>query len=405
MVRWKRLGTTNQIMIMLVIGMIVGLYFGESIAPIKTIGDIFLRLIQMSVVLLVMGAVIEAVGSLTPKDLGKLGLKTLAWFMFSTLLASAFGIIFALLLQPGKGLSLAETTSQITPAPNMTISELIIDFFPTNILKSMAEANMIQVIIFAAIFGIAVSIINKEMGSSSFLTGVKEFNKIIIKMVTLIMGLAPFGVFALIAWVTGTIGFKVILPLGKFLLTFGIATLAFLIVWFIFVGMYTKISPFLIAKRMKQMLLVAFTTTSSAITLPVAMADAESQLGISKKITKLVLPLGLALNSNGLATFLAVACITLSQVYGLPTDIYAISNIVLLATLATLGTVVVPGGGLVALAIVVPSMGIPVEGIALLAGIDWFSGMFRTLSNVAGDTTIALLIAKDENGINRDILS
>ncbi|WP_314067330.1 dicarboxylate/amino acid:cation symporter [uncultured Vagococcus sp.] len=401
---WRRLGTTNQIMVMLVAGIIVGLSVGEAVAPIKVVGDIFLRLIQMSVVLLVMGAVIEAVGSLSPKDLGKLGLKSLAWFMFSTIIAAAVGIVFSLFINPGKGLSLVSGAETITP-PNTQIDEMIIEFFPTNVITSMAEGNMIQVIIFAILFGIALSFVQKEQGDSKLLTLLQEFNKIIIQMVTFIMTLAPFGVFALITWVTGTIGFKVILPLGKFLLTFGLATLFFLFIWFVFVGFYVKVSPLLILSRMKRILIVAFTTTSSAITLPVEMEDAESKLGISKKITKLVLPLGLALNSNGLATFLAVACITLSQVYGLPTNPSSIISIILLSTLATLGTVVVPGGGLVALAIVVPSMGIPVEGIALLAGIDWFSGMFRTVSNVAGDTTIALMVAKDENEIDRNILS
>lgn len=402
---WKRLGTTNQIMVMLVAGVIVGLSVGEAVAPIKVVGDIFLRLIQMSVVLLVMGAVIEAVGSLSPKDLGKLGLKSLAWFMFSTVIAAAVGIIFSLLINPGKGLSLVSKTAETISVPDTAIDEMIVDFFPLNVIKSMAEGNMIQVIVFAILFGIALSFVQKEQGESKLLSLLKEFNKIIIQMVTFIMALAPFGVFALITWVTGTIGFKVILPLGKFLLTFGLATVFFLVFWFIFVGLYVKVSPLLILSRMKRILIVAFTTTSSAITLPIEMEDAETKLGISKKITKLVLPLGLALNSNGLATFLAVACITLSQVYGLPTNLSSIISIVILSTLATLGTVVVPGGGLVALAIVVPSMGIPVEGIALLAGIDWFSGMFRTLSNVAGDTTIALMVAKDENEIDRNILS
>ncbi|MBP1040795.1 dicarboxylate/amino acid:cation symporter [Vagococcus sp. BWB3-3] len=402
---WKQLGTTNQIMIMLVVGVVVGLSVGEAVAPIKMVGDVFLRLIQMSVVLLVMGAVVEAVGSLSPKDLGKLGVKSLAWFMFSTVIAAAVGIIFSLLLNPGKGLTLDTQTSNAISVPDTTINDLVVDFFPTNVIKSMAEGNMIQVIIFAILFGIALSFIQKEQGNSKLLDLLKEFNKIIIQMVTFIMVLAPFGVFALITWVTGTIGVKVILPLGKFLLTFGLATVFFLVIWFIFVGLYVKVSPLLIFKRMKRILIVAFTTTSSAIALPVEMEDAELKLGISKRISKLVLPLGLALNSNGLATFLAVACITLSQVYGLPINLSTIISIVLLSTLATLGTVVVPGGGLVALAIVVPSMGIPVEGIALLAGIDWFSGMFRTLSNVAGDTTIALMIAKDENEIDRNILS
>ena len=402
---WKRLGTTNQIMVMLVAGIIVGLLVGEAVAPIKVLGDIFLRLVQMSVVLLVMGAVIEAVGSLAPKDLDKLGIKSLAWFMLSTLIAAAVGIGFALLINPGKGLSLANQTASDIVTPTLRIDEMIVDLFPSNIIESMAEANMIQVIVFALLFGIALSFVQSENKTSKLLELIKEFNKIMIQMVTFIMVLAPFGVFALITWVTGTIGFKVILPLGKFLLTLGLATFFFLLIWFIFVGLYVKVSPLLIAKRMKRILIVAFTTTSSAITLPIEMEDAEKELGISKKITNLVLPLGLALNSNGLATFLAIACITLSQVYGLATDLSSIISIVILSTLATLGTVVVPGGGLVALAIVVPSMGIPIEGIALLAGIDWFSGMFRTISNVAGDTTVALLVAKDENEIDRQILS
>ena len=400
----KKMNMTNQIMIAMVLGIVVGLAVGPSIEPIKIFGDIFLSLIQMSVVVLVMGAVIEAVGDLDAKGLGKLGLKMAIWFMASTFLAAALGIILGYLIQPGTGVE-AQLSGTVVETSNSSLSEIILGFFPTNIIESMANANMIQVIVFAVLFGLSISIVSTKMDVSILKTGIKQFNVIILQIVKMIMVMAPLGIFSLLAWVTGTIGIAVIIPLIKFLAAMAIGTIVFLILWIIITAAYVKVNPLTLGKKLSNMTLVAFTTTSSAIALPTKMEDQEVKLGISKRISRLVGPLGMALNSNGLALYLSLAAITLAQFYEVNFTLTDMLQIVVLSTLACLGTVVVPGGGLVALAIVIPSLGLPTESIALLAGIDWFSGMFRTVLNVDADATIAMILAYDEKELDYSIFN
>ncbi|SKC92580.1 dicarboxylate/amino acid:cation symporter [Maledivibacter halophilus] len=400
----NKLSMTNQIMIAMIAGMVVGLIIGPSIAPIKVIGDIFLRLIQMSVVVLIMGAVIEAVGSLNPKELGKLGGKIFAWFMGLTALAAALGIGLGYIIKPGSGLNIDMGKSAIA-ASEQKITDMIVGFFPSNIIESMAKANMIQVIVFSILFGLSLSIIGKQKKDNVILSFISNFNVAILNVVKMVMKLAPLGIFALLAWVTGTIGLKVIIPLAKFLAAMGIGTIVYMIFLIIMSSTYVKVSPAKLAKKLWKMTVVAFTTTSSAITLPTKMEDSEVKIGVSKRISRLVNPLGMALNSNGLSLYLALACITLAQFYGLDMSIAELIKIVVLSSLSCLGTVVVPGGGLVALAIVLPSMGLPPESIALLAGIDWFSGMFRTVLNVDGDALVSMMIAADEKELDYDIFN
>lgn len=391
---------TNQILLATILGIILGLIFHEQIVFLKVVGDVFLRLIQMSVVILIMGAVVEAVGSLDPKTLGGIGLKVMLWFIGSTILAAGIGVGMGLLVKPGADVVIANLdVEQITYNSSGSLSEIILEFFPSNIIESMANANMIQVIVFALLFGLALSLTAKKK-SQSVLEFVVSFNHVILKMVTLVMKLAPIGIFCLVAPMIGTVGVEVLLTLTKFLLTLGIASILFLILWLLLTAVYCRIPFFSLCKKMWRMSVVAFTTTSSAVTLPIQLEDSEEKLGISNRISKLVLPLGMTLNSNGLALFLSIAIITFAQFYGINLALPDLIQVVILSTLACLGTVVVPGGGLVALATVMPMIGLPTESIAILAGIDWFSGMFRTLLNVDADTTVALIIAKDEGELD-----
>ncbi|MDR7855287.1 dicarboxylate/amino acid:cation symporter [Tissierella sp.] len=400
----KKLSTIKQILMAMIIGMIAGLLLGDNAKYLKILGDIFLRLIQMSVVILIMGAVIESVGNLDTKDLGKLGVKMMFWFMITTILSGVIGVSLGSFLKPGSGITL-EAKGAIVEQPVQELGQLIVDFFPTNVINSMASGNMIQVIVFAVLFGATLSTLREKKISNVILEWVKDLNVVIINMISKIMVIAPFGIGALLAYTTGTIGLSVILPLIKFLILLGIGTIIHLIITITFTAMYCKVSPLTIARKLTNMTMMAFTTTSSAVTLPIKMKDSEEKLGVSSRISNLVNPLAMTLNSNGLAMFLTLACITVAQIYNIEIGITDIIRIITLSTLACLGTVVVPGGGLVALTIVIPSIGLPLEGIVLLSGIDWFSGMFRTVLNVDIDALISMLIAKDVNELNYDILN
>lgn len=400
----KNISMSKQILIATFLGILLGIIFKDKISGIKILGDIFLRLVTMSVVLLIMGAVIEAVGNLDYHELGKLGAKMFFWFMFTTFLAATLGMVMGRIFISGKIIGISSGSYAIK-AVDKSLYDIVLDFFPTNIFSSMVNSNMIQIIIFSVMFGVALSIWRTNHKDCQLLVMLKEFNEIILKMISIIMKVAPIGICAMVAYTTGSVGFKVILPLIKFLLIFIIGSCSYLILVIILVSLYCKASPIRVANKLIRMTVFAFTTTSSAITLPIQMEDSENKLGISKKVSRLVNPLGMTLNSNGLAMYLSFSCVMIAQFYGIQMSMMDMIKIVVLSTLACLGTVAVPGGGLVALTMVVPSLGLPVESIALLSGIDWFSGMFRTVLNVDIDVLIAMIIAKDEKELDYQILN
>ncbi|MGY5340302.1 dicarboxylate/amino acid:cation symporter [Levilactobacillus spicheri] len=395
----KRLSLTSQIMLGMVGGILIGLLFGPQIAGIKILGDIFLRLIQMTVVLLIFGAVIEAIAGLESQALGKLGLKTALWFLITTVIAAVIGLVMG---RSGAGITLATVQHQaatVKTSPDLTTT--ILNFFPQNIFAALSAGNVIQVIVFAILFGIVLNRANQDHEFDNVLLLIRQINQLATKLVMFIMRLAPVGIGALMVGVVANSGAAALLPLLKFLIVYGFSTVLFLAVLFLLISWYAKVPLGGLLHGFSRIMLVALTTTSSAVSLPIEMQDAHERLGVSHRINQLVLPLGMALNSNGLAMCLALVCAMVTQLYNIQLSLGLMVQIVSLAVLACLGTVVVPGGGLVALAIIIPTLGLPTESIALLAGIDWFSGMFRTVANVVGDTTTTIAIASDEDELNR----
>ncbi|MDU1980465.1 MAG: dicarboxylate/amino acid:cation symporter [Enterococcus casseliflavus] len=403
--RSLKISLTNQIMIATVLGIFWGVSFPGLGDQMQLVGDFFLRLIQMSVVVLVMGSVIEAVGGLDPRELGGMGGKVFLWFTGSTLVAAIFGLLFALILKPGAGLDQSLLQSTETALSTSSMEEVILNFVPLNIIQAMVEQNMIQVIIFSLFFGLALSLIKHEKKNQLFLDMISSFNNILIKMVSMIMKLAPIGIFGLVASLVEDTGIRVLGMLASFLLTLATASLLFLFLWFLLTSLYCKVPLFRLIKNMWRLSVVSFTTTSSAVSLPFQMEDGKERFGISDRINKLVMPLGMTLNSNGLSLFLALAIVTVAQAYQIQLSWGDLLQVVLLSSLACLGTIVVPGGGLVTLATVLPMLGLPNESIALLAGIDWFSGMFRTLLNVDPDVTVALIVAHDEGELDHAVFN
>lgn len=398
-----RNNTTLQIFLAMMLGIVAGLVLPELMVELKFIGDIFLRLIQMGIILLVMGSVIEAIGSLQRKEIGNLGIKALFGFAFTTITAAVIGIIIANIMQPGAGIVYNEELTTSIKATDKTIAQIITDFFPSNIISSIGSGSTIQVIVFAILAGLASSIISESNPNNTFLNNIKSLNEILLQVIKLVMKIAPLGIFCLLGWVIGYYGIQVILPLFKFLLAFAIGMTLILAVFIFITATVVKVSPLKLSKKLLRMGVMAFTTTSSAITLPTKMADAEERIGVSKRVSRLINPLGMSLNSDGLAIYLALSCLTIAQFFNIEMSIQQQFIVVIMSTLATLGTVTVPGGGLVALAIVLPTVGLPIEGVALLAGIDWFSGMFRTVLNVIDDVLVALLVAHSENEFDREI--
>ncbi|WP_066893551.1 dicarboxylate/amino acid:cation symporter [Clostridium nigeriense] len=401
----KKLNMTYKIMIAMILGVIVGTIGREKVEGIKILGDVFLRLIQMSIIFLVMGQIIEAVGNLNPKELGKQGIKVISIFFATSVLAAIVGIIFAFIFKPGMGLKISSISNidAFKDAKIGTISELFLGFFSSNIVKSMSDGVIVQVIIFAILFGLALSFYRSENTESKLISIISEFNNVILKMISLIMKIAPIGIFSLITSTIGQNGIDVVIPLSKYILIYALATLIYLLIFFVISASYCKINLISLIKGMFGISVMALATTSSAVTLPTEMKDAKEKLGISENVNKLVLPLGMSLNSNGSAMHMAFTIITISQIYNITYSPSQYAYIAILATLISLANAVVPGAGLISLAIIVPQLGLPLEAVAIFAGVEWFVGMLRTILNVDSDTLTALIVAKGSNDIDYSV--
>lgn len=232
-----------------------------------------------------------------------------------------------------------------------------------------------------------------------------DFNEVILTIIRYVMITAPIGIFALISSTISNLGVQIILPLLKYLTVYAFATLLFLLLWILFITLYARVNPLRLVKNMKNMSVTALATTSSAITLPVAMDETRNKLGLSDRITNLVLPLGMSLNSNGSAMHMAITVTAISQMYNIEFGVQQIFYAAIAATFISLGNAVVPGAGLVSLAIIVPQMGLPIESIAIFAGVEWFVGMLRTILNVNSDVYTAIVVAKSVDELDYDIFN
>lgn len=400
----KKIGMTAQILIATLLGILLGIVFGDRLQTVRIVGDVFLRLIQMNIVLLVLGHVVEAVGGIHPRELGKLGAKTFAIFLTSSLLAACWGVLMGSVFRPGSGLDLdASGVGETASAQVRSVSDAILGFIPTNIVESMAQGTVVHVILFGILFGIAAGAVADKQADHGLLNLVRLFNKTIIRLVSMIMKAAPLGICALLASTVGRLGIRIILPLAKYLAVYALATLVFLTAWMLLVSARCGVRFLRLVRNMSGISMMALATTSSAVTLPTTLKDSQEKMGISKRLCQFILPLGMSLNCNGAAMHMAITIVTISQIYGVVYEPGEIAYIIVLATLSSMANAVVPGAGLVSLTIVVPAMGLPLESIALFASVDWFVGMLRTILNVDADVFTAMLIARKEGELDKSI--
>lgn len=376
---------------------------------IKPIGTIFIRLLMMVAIPLVFASLVVGVASLGDlRKVGRIGAKTIGLYLGTTAMAITIGLTLVNAMQPGTRLD-AESRERLTVEFQGQVQEKIqaevavdvVDMFvrmvATNPIQAMSNGDMLAIIFFALMVGISLTMISREKSSPviAFFDGISDM---MIKMVELIMKIAPYGVFALIAATVGEFGFGILQTLawyaaavviGLMLHTFG--TLAVLI------RFVSKLKPVTVFKKLRPVMLIAFSSSSSAATLPVNMEVCEKELGVSKEVTSFVLPLGATINMDGTSMYQAIAAVFIAQVYGVPLDLSGQLTILLTALLASIGTAPVPGVGLIMLIIVLRSVGIPEEGIVLILGIDRILDMCRTVTNVTGDAVVATIIQRGEN--------
>lgn len=395
---------TTQILIATAGGIVFGALVGEWASNLKFIGDIFIRLIQMSVVLLVMSAVASAVGGGDGQDVGKMGFHTFKWIIIFTVISAGLGVALSMLLQPGIGVEIASAADVANSSVETgSIQDTILGFVPTNIINSMAEGSMVPCIVFSLSFGVAMGAYAKESGNRNIIEWVQGINGVITNIIKIVMNVAPIGIFCLLANVAGTTGFKVIIPMLKFLLVLLIGDAIQFLLFGPFTAAVTKVNIFKMPKKFAKMSMMAVTTTSGAICLPTKMEDEVTKFGISRKVADFTGPITMSMNSCGAAQCYVAAIFFMAQSTGIQMTPYQMGMAILLSCLMCLGTISVPGGSVIVYTFLATSLGLPLESIAVLIGIDWFAGMFRTLMNVDIDVMIGLLVASKLGELDRDV--
>ena len=414
----KKMGLTSKIFISLIAGAILGVilhyvvpesYIRDTVlinGIFYVVGNGFLRLMQMLVVPLVFCSLVcgsAAIGD--TKTLGKVGVKTLGFYMLTTALAVVVALSLANVINPGIGLNMSEISAQeTTVAESVSFADTLLNIIPKNPIQGLAEGNMLQIILFALIIGIILAKMGEKTAAvSNFFS---QFNEIMMEMTMMVMSLAPFGVFCLIAKTFSGIGFDAFLPLLKYM--FGVILALIVqcfVVYMLMLKIFTGLNPIKFIKKFFPVMTFAFSTATSNATIPLSIDTLDEKIGVSRKISSFTIPLGATINMDGTAIMQGVAVVFASQAFGIPLGIQDYIMVVATATLASIGTAGVPSVGLITLSMVFNAVGLPIEGITLIMGIDRILDMLRTAVNVTGDAVCTTIVAVQDKEFNKDIFT
>lgn len=415
----KKIGLSTQIFIALLIGALFGVvihywipssYIKDTViveGVLYVVGQGFIRLMQMLVVPLVFCSLIcgsMAIGD--TKTLGKVGVKTIGFYLVTTALAVCVALGSALLINPGRGLDMDAvqkgTVSSTTEATSLV--DTLLNIIPKNPVQSMANGDMLPIIVFALFVGIMLA----KLGTRGSVVAnfFSQFNDVMMEMTMAIMKIAPIGVFCLIARTFATVGFSAFAPMLKYM---GNVTLALaiqcLVVYQILLFVFTRLNPFKFIKKFLPVMGFAFSTATSNATIPMSIDTLSKKMGVSKQISSFTIPLGATINMDGTSIMQGVAVVFIAQAYGIPLTMGNLATVVVTATLASIGTAGVPSVGLVTLAMVLNSVGLPTEGIALIMGIDRIMDMIRTAVNITGDAVCTTIVCHQEGSLNREVFN
>ncbi|WP_261663883.1 dicarboxylate/amino acid:cation symporter [Deinococcus sp. Marseille-Q6407] len=406
MTAWKNLSLTTQILTALIAGLIVGLLF-NFLAPslpvlntinqdvFGTVGNLFMSALKLLVVPLVFVSLVVGTTSLSdPAKLGRLGIGTMLFYLATTAFAIVLALIGAKIVNPGLGVDMPLPSGYEAPkAP--PVSDVLVGIIPSNPVAALAEGNMLQIIFFAILLGLAIMLSGKpgERIKAAF----EDWNHVVMQLVNIVMVFAPIGVFALMASVVARLGFESLAPLLKYFMTVLVVLLVHLFVSYpLLLKIFSGLNPFTFIRKMRPAMLFAFSTSSSNATIPVNLRTTREALGVPNQISSFTIPLGATINMDGTAIMQGVAVIFIAQVYDINLTLAQLGTVVVMAVLASVGTAGVPGVGLVMLATVLTQVGVPVEGIAMIIGIDRLLDMTRTAVNITGDAAVTVLMAQRE---------
>lgn len=367
------------------------------------VGTLFVSALKMMVVPLVLVSLVAGVTALSDmKALGRIGAKALALYLTTTAIAVTIALALAGAVGPGRGFDAGAAEANFTGKAAPPISQVLIDMVPTNPVAAMAEGNMLQVIVFALLFGVAVTMSGAR--GRHVLNLFTDLNTVIMHMVEWIMRLAPYGVFALITVTFATQGLDILLPLAAYFLTLTAAlAIQLFITYPLLLRLLARLNPITFLKKMRDPAAFAFSTASSGATIPVTLRTAEYKMGAQNSVASFTVPLGATINMDGTAMMQGVATVFIANVYGIDLAFTDFLLVVLTATLASVGTAAIPAVGLVTLTMVLGQVGLPVEGIALIIGVDRLLDMMRTVVNVSGDCAVTCIVANSEGALDRTV--
>ena len=415
----KKIGLTTRIFISLLLGAILGVFLHYCVLPndavqnilvdgvFYVVGQGFLRLMQMLVVPLVLCSLIcgaSAIGD--TKTLGKVGVRTVVFYIITTALAVAVALIVARIINPGVGMDLntlevAETQIATTQT---SMVDTLLDIIPKNPIESLATGNMLQIIVFAIIVGIILA----KLGDKTQIVHnlFQQGNDIMMEMTMMVMSLAPIGVFCLIARTFSGMGFDAFQPLIKYMFAVMLAlVIQCLGVYQILLKLFTGLNPIRFIKKFLPVMGFAFSTATSNATIPLSIDTLERKMGVSRRISSFTIPLGATINMDGTSIMQGVAVVFIAQAYGIALTPMDYVTVIATATLASIGTAGVPSVGLVTLSMVLTSVGLPIEGIGFIMGIDRILDMSRTAVNITGDAVCTTIVAQQNQALDKEVFN
>ncbi|PSJ18264.1 dicarboxylate/amino acid:cation symporter [Nitrosomonas supralitoralis] len=370
------------------------------------VGTIFINLLKMLVVPLVTFSLICGVcGIGDVKKLGRVGIKAFCLFLLTTTLAISLALLVSVTINPGKDFHLAPNaqTEFVAPEPPL-ITQVFIDLVPSNPVTAFAEGNMLQIIFFTILFAICLLMIGKR--GRSLIDGAEKLNEVMMQVVSVVMSIAPYGVFAIMTKTFALQGIDLILPMIGY---FGIVILVLFChvtgTLMLLLKFFGRISPIQFLKKMRTAQIFAFSTSSSNATIPVTLRTVEKRMGVDNSTASFVVPFGATINMDGTAIMQGVATVFIANIYGIELGLTGYLTVIGMSVLASIGTAGVPGVGLIMLAMVFDQLGLPVEGIALIMGVDRVLDMMRTAVNVTGDAVITMIVARSENNVSMEIFN
>ena len=412
----KHMGLSTKIFIALLAGIVFGLLINFFLPTgvlkdtilidgvLYIIGNGFIRLMQMLVIPLVICSLICGTMSIgDTKTLGRVGVKTLVFYTATTALAISIALILAILIRPGVGLNMSVIeTPDVGVSENISFTDTLLNIIPKNIIASMADGDMLPIIVFSVFVGIMLAKLGEKTATVSKFFA--EFNDMMMEMTITVMKAAPIGVFCMIARTIATIGFDAFVPMLKYMgcVIFALAVQCFVVYLLLLFG-FTGLNPFTFIKKYFPVMEFAFSTSSSNATIPLSIETLKDRLGISSKISSFTVPLGATINMDGTAIMQGVAVVFIADAYGIELTAGMLATVIATATLASIGTAGVPGVGLITLAMVLTSVGLPTEGIALIMGIDRIIDMLRTAVNVTGDAVCTTIVAKQAGMVDKEV--